>query len=82
MLSPNGKCKNTAKGVKKNIIKKGLTHKDYNKDTIKQKKMIAVMHRIGLLKHEIFTFVNNKRIVFFDDIRSWLNGNESLPYDH
>jgi len=81
-----GKEKNNkkAKGVKKNIIKKEISHSDYRDVLFKSEKMHHQMRSIRSELHQISSYHLNKvSLSPFDDKRYILNdGITSYSYDH
>ena len=78
-MKDNDKGEKTAKGIKKNIIKNNITHKNY-----KNKQMHHTMKTIRSDKHQVGSYELNKvSLSCFDDKRYISkNGTESHAYGH
>ena len=83
-IKDNMKEERTAKGIKKNIIKKELKHENYKDVLFNKKQLRHTMKSIRSKKHEIGSFEINKiSLSCFDDKRFILrNGTDSLAYGH
>ena len=80
----DGKCDRTAKGVKKYVIKKFITHDDYKRTLGEGLQMKHSMNVIRSNCHEVGTY-NLKKITLsaFDDKRFlYTDGVRSLAYGH
>ena len=49
-----------AKGVKKNVVKKCISHQDYADCLFEERKFMHTMQTIQSLKHELYTVTQNK----------------------
>ena len=74
----------TAKGIKKNIIKKDIIHEDYKNTLLYEEQMRHKMRTIRSVKHKLQSFEINKiSLSCFDDKRYILNdGINSYAYGH
>ena len=79
-----GKGGMTAKGIKKNIIRKDLLHKNYKETLIKEGQMRHKMRTIRSVKHQLHSYEINKiSLSCFDDKRYLHdNGISSYAYGH
>ena len=79
-----GKGGMTAKGLKKNIIRKDLLHKNYKETLIKEGQMRHKMRTIRSVKHQLHSYEINKiSLSCFDDKRYLHdNGITSYAYGH
>ena len=83
ILLENDKAKKTAKGVHRHVISNIITHADYRKAYEEKLAMYKETRRIGSLKHQLFTLSQRKlALSSFEDKRTWVSPNESLPYGH
>ena len=73
-----------AKGVKKNLVKKGINHQDYVDCLFEERKFMHTMQTIRSFKHQLYTIKQNKvSLSPYDDKRYLLDdGVSSLPYEH
>ena len=73
-----------AKGVKKNVVKKDISHQDYVNCLFEEIKCMHTMQSIRLFKHKLYTIKQNKiSLSPYDDKRYLLDdGVRSLPYGH
>ena len=73
-----------AKGVKKNIVKKDISHQDYVDCLFEERKFMHTMQTIRSFKHQLYTIKQNKvSLSPYDDKRYLLDdGVSSLPYGH
>ena len=80
----DGKGGMTAKGIKKNDIKKDIMHEDYKRTLINEQQMRHKMRTIRSVKHKLQSFKINKiSLSCFDDKRYILNdGINSFTYGH
>ena len=75
-------CK-TAKGIKKNIIKKNITHENYKDILINSKQMQHKMQTTRSQNHQLGSYENKTSLSCFDDKRYILeNGIDSYAYGH
>ena len=83
-IKDNMKEERTAKGIKKNVIKKKLKHENYKDVLLNSKQLRHSMKSIRSKQHEIGSFEINKiSLSVFDDKRYILNnGINSLAYGH
>ena len=70
-----------AKGVKKNVVKKDISHQDYVDCLFEERKF---MHTIRSFKHQLYTIKQNKVSFSPLDDKQYLMdyGVRSLPYHH
>ena len=83
-MKDNQKGGKTAKGIKKNIIKKDITHENYKKTLFNAEQMIHKMKTIRSENHELGSYeINKVSLSCFDDKR-YLNddGVTSYAYGH
>ena len=73
-----------AKGVKKNVVKKDISHQDYVDCLFEERKFMHTMQTIRSFKHQLYTIKQNKvSLSPYDDKRYLLDdGVSSLPYEH
>ena len=72
-----------AKGVKKSVINKNITHKDYIKCLKSAKQIENDFYSLVSKNHHMFTFFQSKvSLSAFDDKRYLLTATTSLPYGH
>ena len=83
-IMEDGKGGMTAKGIKKNVIKKDIMHEDYKKTLMNEEQMRHKMRTIRSVKHKLQSFEINKiSLSCFDDKRYILNdGINSYAYGH
>ena len=74
----------TAKGIKKNVIKKTITHENYRDTLLNNKQMHHKMKTIGSQNHELGSYeINKVSLSCFDDKRYiHNNGVTSYAYGH
>ena len=82
-IKDNNKGEKTAKGIKKNIIKKRITHENYKNVLFNNEQMHHTMKTIRSNKHQLGSYELNKvSLSCFDDKRYILeNGIKSYAYD-
>ena len=83
-IMEDGKGEMTAKGIKKNIIKKNIMHEDYKNTLLNEEQMRHKMRTIRSVKHKLQSFEINKiSLSCFDDKRYIRdNGTSSYAYGH
>ena len=83
-IMEDGKGGMTAKGMKKNVIKKDIMHEDYKRTLMNEEQMRHKMRTIKSVKHKLQSFEINKiSLSCFDDKRYRLNdGINSYAYGH
>ena len=83
-VKDNGKNEKTAKGVRKYVIKKSITHENYKYCLFNRKQMLHSVHTIRSQCHQIGSYQLNKiSLSFFDDKRYILeDGITSYAYGH
>ena len=83
-IMEDGKSGMTAKGIKKNVIKKNIIHEDYKNTLLNEEQMRHKMRTIRSVKHELQSFEINKiSQSCFDNKRYILNdGINSFAYGH
>ena len=83
-IKENGSGGKTAKGIKKCIIKKKISHENYKETLLGHKQMHHNMKTIRSVKHEISSYeINKVSLSCFDDKRYLLeDGQTSLAYGH
>ena len=71
-----------AKGVKKNVVKKDISHQDYVDCLFEERKFMHTMQTIRSFKHQLYTIKQNQvSISPYDDKRYLVHdGVSSLPY--
>ena len=70
-IKDNKKGGKTAKGIKKNVIKEDITHKDYKYTLSKNREMYHKMKTIRSNNHELGSYEINKiSLSCFDEIYS------------
>ena len=73
----------TAKGIKKNVIKKNIKHEDYKHVLFNNKQMYQTMKSIRSNNHQLWSYEPNKvSLSCFDYKRYMLNGINSYVYGH
>ena len=74
----------TAKGIKKNVIKKNIEHGNYKDTLFNNKQMHHKMKTIRSQNHQLGSYeINKVSLSCFDDKRYILdNGHESYAYGH
>ena len=72
------------KGVKKNVVKKVISHQDYVDCLFEERKFMHTMQTIRSFKHQLYTIKQNKvSLSSYDDKRYLIDdGVSSLPYGH
>ena len=83
-IKENGTDGRTAKGIKKYVIKKQISHEHYKSVLFKDTQLHHKMNIIRSYKHQIYSFEINKiSLSCFDDKRYILDdGINSLAYGH
>ena len=83
-MKDNDKDVKTAKGIKKNVIKKDIKHEDYKNVLFNNKQIHHKMKTIRSEKHQLGSFELNKiSLSCFDDKRFiHQNGITSYAYGH
>ena len=83
-IKDNDEGGKTAKGIKKNVITKNITHEDYKKVLFNNKQMHHTMKTIQSNNHQLGSFELNKiSLSCFDDKRFiHQNGITSYAYGH
>ena len=83
-MKDNQKGGKTAKGIKKNTIKKDITHENYRQTIFEQKQMQHRMKTIRSQNHQLGSYeINKVSLSCFDDKRYILeNGINSYAYGH
>ena len=77
------KGQKTAKGVKKNIIDKELSHEDFKNTLFSQDQLEHTFNTILSKVHNVSTSTQKKvSLSSFDDKRYLVNNIDSLPYGH
>ena len=87
MLRPKCYCilpdTNKAKGVQRHVITNVITHDDYKTALGDTAALHVGTRRIGSLQHQLYTLSQSKLALgSFEDKRTWVAPNESLPYGH
>ena len=72
------------KGVKKNVVKKDMSHKDYVDCLFEERKFMRTMQSIRSFKHQLYTINQNKVSLSPYDDKQYLldDGINSLPSGH
>ena len=80
----NQKVGKTAKGIKRNVIKKDITHENYKDTLFSNKQMYHTMKTIRSQNYELGSYeINKVSLSCFDDKRYLLeNGIDSYAYGH
>ena len=80
----NQKCERTAKGIKKNIIKNNLKHRDYKETLFNNNQMHHKMKTIRSQNHQLRSYeINKVSLSCYDDKRYILeDGIHSYAYGH
>ena len=83
-MKDNQKGGKTAKGIKKNIIKKDITHENYKQTLFENKQMHHKMKTIRSQNHQLGSYeINKVSLSCFDDKRFiHSNGITSYAYGH
>ena len=83
-VKDNGKNEKTAKGVRKYVIKKNITHENYKDCLLNRKQIIPSLRTIRSECHQIGSYQLNKiSLSCFDDKRYILeDGITSYAYGH
>ena len=83
-IKENNQCGKTAKGIKKNIIKKNITHENYKQTLFENKQIYHKMKTIRSQNHELGSYeINKVSLSCFDDKRYIHdNGKTSYAYGH
>ena len=69
-MKDNQKEGKTAKGIKKNVIKKNIMHEDYKETLFNNKQMYHKMKTIRSQNHELSSYeINKVSLSCFDDKR-------------
>ena len=81
MLTVTGDAKKRAKGVRRNVVQRQITHANYRSSWEEEVELYANQRRIGSERHQLFTLQYRKRTLsFFEDKCAWVSANTSLPY--
>ncbi len=81
MLTVGGSSKTRAKGVQRSVVKKEITFNDYKHAYLQNTELYHVQRRFQSSNHIIHTIEFVKRsLSFFEDKRTWISSNTSLPY--
>ena len=73
----------TAKGIKKNVIKKNISHEDYKETLFNNKQIHHTMKTIRSNNHELGSYeINKVSLSCYDDKRYILDGINSHAYGH
>ena len=80
----NEKDYKKAKGVKKNVVKKYITHEDYKDCLFSKKEQVRSMNVIRSHLHEVYTEEMNKVALSADDDKRIIleDGIHTLAYGH
>ena len=83
-IKDNKKGEKTAKGIKKNVIKKDITHEDYKDTLFSNREMHHKMKTIRSQNHELSSYeINKVSLSCFDDKRYiHEDGKTSYAYGH
>ena len=83
-LKDNQKSNRTAKGIKKNVVKKTITHTNYKDTFFNNKQMHNTMKTIRSQNHQLGSYeINKVSLSCFDDKRYILkDGKTSYAYGH
>ena len=80
----DGKGEKTAKGIKKNVIRKDIMHEDYKRTLINKEQMRHKMITIRSVEHKLQSFEINKIFLSCFDDKHYIhdNGTSSYAYGH
>ena len=83
-VKDNEKGGRTAKGIKKNVIKNNIKHKDYKSTLINNEQMHHKMKTIGSQRHLLGSYEINKVSLSCLDDKCYIhdNGTSSYAYGH
>ena len=83
-MKDNDKDEKTAKGIKKNAIKKNIKHEDYKDVLLNQKQLFHTMKTIRSQNHQLGSYeINKVSLSCFDDKRYLLQDSiKSYAYGH
>ena len=83
-IKDNNQVGKTAKGIKKNVIKKDITHENYKETLLNNKQMHHTMKSIRSNNHQLGSYeINKVSLSCFDDKRYILeDGISSYAYGH
>ena len=83
-LKDDQKGEKTAKGIKKNVIKKNITHENYKETLFNEKQMLHKMKTIRSRNHQLGSYeINKVSLSCLDDKRYILpDGISSYAYGH
>ena len=83
-MKDNDKGRKTAKGIKKNVIKKHIKHENYKDVLLNQKQLFHTMKTIRSQNHQLGSYeINKVSLSCFDDKRYLLqDGIKSYAYRH
>ena len=81
LLTVGGDAKKRAKGVRRNVVERQITHADYRHAWENEVELYANQRRIASELHQLYTLQYRKRTLsYFEDKRAWISVNKSLPY--
>lgn len=81
LLTATGDAKKRAKGVRRNVVQRQITHADYRSAWEMEIELYAEQRRIASELHQLYTLQYRKRTLsYFEDKRAWTGHNTSLPY--
>lgn len=81
LLTFGGDAKKRAKGVRRNVVQRQITHDDYRLAWENEVELYANQRRIASERHQLYTLQYRKRTLsYFEDKRAWVGVNDSLPY--
>ena len=80
----DGKGGMTAKGIKKNVIKKNIMHEGYKNTSLNEEEMRHQMRTIRSVKHKLQSFEINKISLSCFDDKCYIHddGTSSYAYGH
>ena len=83
-IMEDGKGGMTAKGIKKNVIKKNIMHEDYKNTLLNEEQMRHKIRTIRSVKHRLQSFELNKISLSCFDDKCYIhdNGTSSYAYGH
>ena len=82
-IKDNDEGGKTAKGIKKNVIKKDMKHENYKNVSFNNKQMYHKMKTIRSNNHQLGSYeINKVSLSCFDDKKYILNCINSLAYGH
>ena len=81
-VKDNEKGGRTSKGIKKNVIKNNIKHKDYKNTLINNEQMHHKMKTIRSQRHQIRSYKLNKVLLSCFDEKCYIHDNEISSYSY